>query len=536
VKRSLQSSYDYIVVGAGSAGCAAAYRLAEQSTASVLLVESGGSDRSLAYRMPIGFALLMADGKRNWNYHTRPEEGLAGRSIAMPRGRVLGGCSSINGMVYIRGQREDFDGWAEAGNDGWSYDDVLPLFKRSENHWRGGDAFHGGGGPLRVDRVAQPMAVADAFIEAAAQCGIARNRDFNGAKQEGVGYFEVNIHEGVRQSSARAFLDKHRRPGNLTVLAGFDARRIGFQGTRATSVVGCLRHKPGQLHELNADQEIILAAGAYNSPKLLELSGIGDAGRLSALGIAPLIDLPAVGENLQDHCNNYVFFNCHNATTYFDHVKPLRVPVTALNYLLRKRGIFANPAALAGAFFKLKEGAQRPDTQVHFAAAASRPDANGKLIPVPGICASICRLQPESRGSSHIRSGHFDDPPVINTNFLSTPGDCQFQIAAIGKLREIMATSPIAELLAQELPPLAGLRSQQELLTGIRNNAESVHHPVGTCRMGVDEAAVVTPDLRVRGVESLRIADASIMPRITSGNTHAACVMIGEKLAQLALA
>lgn len=528
-------SYDYIVVGAGSAGCAAAYRLALNSEASVLLIESGNGAGGFQYRMPIGFALLMAEGKGNWNYRTQPEPGLAGRQLEMPRGRVMGGCSSINGMVYIRGQREDFDNWAALGNTGWGYDDVLPLFKRSEDYYGGADSFHGANGPLYVGEVNSPMPIADAFIEAAIASGIPSNTDFNGARQEGVGYYDATIKHGVRQHTGRAFLSSGQIPDGLEIVTGFDVHRVGFEGNRAAQVIGNRRGQGGAPLSIAAREEIILCGGAYNSPKMLELSGIGQAQRLQSLDIPVIADLPAVGENLQDHCNNYVFYDVPGATTYYDHVKPLRAPLTLMQYLLGKRGIFANPAAIVGAFFKLDGSGDRPDCQVHFAAAASRPNAKGNLVPVPGICASICRIQPRSVGYSHIVSNSFDTAPDIAVNFLADPDDCRFQVEAVRKLREIMATPPISNMLGEELPPLAGLEDSASLLQGIRENAESVHHPVGTCRMGVDDEAVVTPDLKVRGTQGLRVADASIMPRITSGNTHAACVMIGEKLADLVL-
>ena len=528
----MTTHYDYIVVGAGSAGCAAAYRLAEQSESTVLLIEAGTHDKQLPIKVPIGFSGLLSEGKNNWNYMSAAEPGLAGRSIPLPRGKVWGGCSSINGMVYIRGQREDYDTWAEQGNTGWAYDDVLPFFKRSENYWGGASDYHGSGGPLDVNPVNKKLPVGDAFICAAIESGIPNNNDFNGPSQQGVGYFDANITQGIRHSSARAFLSPRIKPKNLSVLSQFEVNRIIFNHKRATGIEGS---RGGILSVLSANKEVIIAAGAFNTPKLLELSGIGQAERLQSLGIKPLVDLPAVGENLQDHCNTYLYFDTQHCETYYDYIRWWRAPVTALSYLFRRQGIFANPAAQVGAFFSLDNSSSRPDTQIHFAAGSGRPDKNGNMIPEPGVCASVCQLRPRSVGCTHIVSDQAMTPPAIQLNLLNHADDQRHQLAAVRKLRAIFSHSGIAPMIAGELPPLAGLEGDDELLNAIRQHSESVHHPVGTCRMGIDDNAVVRPDLKVIGVEGLRIADASIMPSLISGNTHAACVMIGEKLADLVL-
>lgn len=530
-----QTVYDYIVVGGGSAGCAAAYRIAERSNADVLLVEAGAGDQQAMIKIPIGFSALMAEGKNNWNYRSEAAAGLEGRSIPIPRGKVLGGCSSTNGMVYIRGQREDYDAWAEQGNSGWSYEEVLPLFKRSENYWGGATPYHGSNGLLEVNQVTKTFPVGDAFIEAAAAAGIPKNNDFNGASQEGVGYFDTTISQGIRHSSARAFLRPRVKPDNLTVLTRFETSRILFEGTRATGIEGVYAGRSSGPMRLVAREEVIISAGAYNSPKLLELSGIGNSELLGKLGIDVVADLPGVGENLQDHCNTYLFYETSACETYYDHIRWWRAPFTALQYMLGRKGIFANPAAQIGAFLKLDEHAERPDTQIHFAAGAAKADEQGKMVPVPGICASICQLRPRSVGSTHVVSARPDATPAIRLNLLGHREDQLHQLRALKKLRDIFTQSPIAPLIGRELPPLGGLTSDNELLSGIRQVSESVHHPVGTCRMGNDKHAVVTPDLKVIGIEGLRIADASVMPRIVSGNTHAPCVMIGEKLADLVL-
>lgn len=526
----MSKHYDVIVVGAGSAGCAAAHRLAQRG-ARVLLLEAGGHDRSLAVRVPIGFASLLGEGPGNWGYRSEPEPHLDGLRVPLPRGKLLGGCSSINGMVYIRGQREDYDGWAQEGNPGWSFDEVLPLFRRSEGHWRGESDYHGATGPLSVNPVAKRLPVCDAFIAAAEQAGIPRNDDFNGATQEGVGYFEATIGHGLRQSSARAFLGKRQRPACLKVVTGFHVNRLMFDGRRAVGIVGWQRGK-SEPQYLSAG-EIVLSAGTFNSPKLLELSGIGQAARLHELGIPVQADLPGVGEHLQDHANSYLYFATRKGETYYDHVRGPRLPLTLLDYLVRRGGIFANPAAQAGAFLRVNPGAARADAQIHFAAAAARADATGRLTPVPGVCASICQLRSGSRGSVHIRSARYEEAPAIQLNYLEREEDQRFQLAAVWRLRDIFAQPPLADMLDTELPPLSECRDDASLLDGIRANLESVHHPAGSCRMGSGPDAVVDHTLRVHGFEGLRIADASIMPTLISGNTHAASVMIGEKVADL---
>lgn len=409
-----QKAYDYIIVGAGSAGCAAAYRIAQRSEAEVLLIEAGGSDCAVPIKVPAGVSAVMGEGKYNWNYASQPQPGLDNRSILLPRGKVMGGTSSINGMVYIRGQREDYDAWAEAGNAGWSYADLLPLFKRLENHWGGAGDYHGADGPLDVRSPAKSFAIGDSFIEAAVAAGVARNDDFNGASQAGVGYFDVNISQGVRHSSARAFLHRRIKPDNLTVNSHFTVHRILLEGTRVRGIEGFYRDNTREPIRLSAEVEVVLSAGAFNSPKLLELSGIGGSERLARLGIDVIADLPGVGENLQDHCNTHMYFATQKCETYYRHLRWWRAPFTVLNYLLRRTGIIANPAALIGAFYALEETTGRPDTQIHFLPGAAWLAEGGKLVPMPGICASTCQLRPRSTGSVHIMSDRPEAPLRFN--------------------------------------------------------------------------------------------------------------------------
>ena len=523
-------SYDYIVVGAGSSGCVLACRLAQQTDARVLLIEAGGGAGSPLINMPLGFFSLIGEGASNWGYRSAAEPALDQRQVLLPRGRVLGGCSSINGMVYIRGQRQDFDGWADLGNTGWDYASVLPLFKKSENNWRGAGAFHGADGELRIRQVAAPFAIADRFIEAAQQQGIPANADFNADEQAGVGYFDVNIAHGVRQHTARAFLRPAARLPNLQVMKRAVVQRILLANHRATGVR--VQHK-GQIVDIGASTEVILCAGAFGSPQLLERSGIGDPALLARLGITPVHALPAVGEHLRDHFNTLVEFGTRDCQTYYDFVRPPRVALTLANYALRRRGICANPAAIAGAFICVEETAKRPDAEIHFAAAASVRRKDGKLLPIPGISATICQLRPDSVGSVHITSADAATAPMIHMNYCTQDRDASFQVKALRRLRNIFDAPALRPYIAGETKPGPQVASDAELLNYIRATSDTVHHPVGSCRMGTGPDAVVNPQLQVVGIDHLRVADASVFPTTISGNTNASCIMVGEKAAEL---
>jgi len=526
---AVKTCFDFIVVGAGSSGCALAHRLAKsRPEAEVLLLEAGARDWHPMIHIPLGFAFLLGNNPGNWGYQTEPIPQLNQRRINLPQGKMLGGTSSLNGMVYIRGQREDFDAWAAAGNHGWSYEEVLPYFKRSEHYYRSDASYHGCGGPLHVTRVSEPLPITEAFIEAAHRYGLARNADFNGAQQRGVGLFEVNIRNGRRQSSARAFLDRAVRPANLTVATNLNVNHLNWQGRRVTGVHCEYRGRP---LELQATHELVLCAGVFNTPKILELSGVGDPDRLSELGIPVVSPLRGVGENLQDHLNMYVESDIKEERTYYDYVSSWRFLPTIARWIFSRRGILANPAAVAGAFFVTDPSEERPDAQVHFAAAASRPNKHGWMTPIPAITAAACILKPSSRGSCHIHSSDAKAKPRIQPNYLSTEEDRSRSVKALRILREILATPPFADYVRGELRPGTAVSSDEQLLDYIRNHADTVHHSVGTCRMGKDDRAVVDAQLRVYGTKGLRVADASIMPIIPSGNTHAGCVMIGERAA-----
>jgi choline dehydrogenase len=531
-------TYDYIIVGAGSAGCALAYRLSREASRKVLLLEAGGKDSFPPIHIPLGFAFLMKNPKVNWCYETEPEPNMHHRRIAWPRGKVLGGTSSINGMVYIRGQREDYDHWHALGNVGWSYDDVLPYFKRSEHKAEGANDYHGYGGPLWVEDVAdeQKLDLADIYIQAAIQSDLPYNPDFNGAAQEGAGYYQANIRKGKRQSTARTFLKACQNRPNLTILTGALCQQILIENGTAVGVEYRLtgkKHAP--VERAYARGEVVLCGGVINSPQLLELSGIGDQEHLETLGIKAIQHLPGVGENLQDHLTINIQQGLDGVPTFYEETRPLALIKNIITYLLKGRGLLAHPAAQVGVFLRTHKKAGRPDAQIHFAPAASEADAKGNLKPRPGTTATVCYLRPESRGSVHIRSVDPVAPPAIRANYLDTENDRSAIVAAFRRAREIFLAPALDKYRGTEFRPGPLAQSDEQILDYIRSEAESVYHPVGTCKMGSDGMAVVDERLRVHGVQRLRVADASIMPTIVSGNTNAPAIMIAEKCADMLL-
>ncbi len=531
-------SYDYIIVGAGSAGCALANRLSREASRKVLLLEAGGKDTNPQIHTPLGFAFLMKNPRVNWCYETEPEPNMHHRRISWPRGKVLGGTSSINGMVYIRGQREDYDQWSEQGNAGWSYDEVLPYFKRSEHKAEGAGEFHGFGGPLWVEDVAdeQKLELADIYIQAAIQNELPYNADFNGATQEGVGYYQSNIRKGKRQSTARTFLRECQNRPNLTIITGALCEKVLMENGAAVGVQYRLEEKKGvRVEHAYARGEVVLCGGVINSPQLLELSGIGGKAHLEALGIPLEKHLPGVGENLQDHLTVNVQQGLHGVPTFYEESRPLQLVRNIFKYLLQGRGLLAHPAAQVGVFFRTDATVKTPDAQIHFAPAASEPDARGNLKPKPGTTATVCHLRPESRGSVHIRSADPTAAPAIRANYLDTESDRKTLLAALRRVREIFLSPALDKHRGTEFKPGPLIQSDEQLLDYIRAEAESVYHPVGTCKMGSDRMAVVDARLRVHGVKQLRVADASIMPQIISGNTNATAIMIAEKCADMLL-
>jgi len=530
----MTTSHEYIVVGAGSAGCVVARRLAEAGH-TVLLLEAGSEAANFLLHIPLGFAFLLKPHKNNWAYQTVAEAGLNQRCVDLPRGKVLGGCSAINGMVYVRGQKADYDRWAELGNQGWSYDEVLPNFKRSEDFQKGANHYHGSNGALYVgdllkSKTSSEFPICDAFINAAQQAGHVRNDDINAATQEGAGYFPHNIKNGKRWSSATAFLNG--ASPKLTVITEAEVSRVLLTNKQASGVECIVK---GKVQTFMATREIILSGGAINSPKILELSGIGQAERLEKLGIPVAHDLPGVGENLHDHWNGYIKVGVKNTTTYFSEAKPWRMLNNLIRYIFRKQGFIANPAALIAVFYKSHPGAERADAQIHFAPAASDVDAKGNMVPIEGITVAACGLRPTSRGSTHITSKNVSDAPAIKVNYLESEQDKHVAIEAFRRAREIIAQPAMQQYGAVECEPGEEVQSNADLLSYIARSGDPVHHLAGSCKMGNDTMSVVDEKLRVHGIKNLRIADASIMPEIISGNTHAACVMIGEKAADFCI-
>lgn len=535
-------TYDYIIVGAGSAGCALAYRLSREASRKVLLLEAGGKDTSPLIHIPLGFAFMMKNPSMNWCYETEPEPNMHHRRMSWPRGKVLGGTSCINGMVYIRGQREDYDNWQALGNEGWSYNDVLPYFKRSEDKAEGANEWHGKGGPLWVQEVANEdkLDLADIFIEAAVQTGLPFNDDFNGPTQEGAGYYQTNIKKGRRQSTARTFLQQCKTRPNLTVITHALAQKVLIENGRATGVdyvitKGKSKSKDSSVQQAYASGEVILCGGVINSPQLLELSGVGDKAHLEAVGVEVKQHLPGVGENLQDHLTINVQQGLNGVTTFFEEAKPLALVKNLFKFFGKGTGLLAHPAAQAGVFLRTNDQEKTPDAQVHFAPAAGEPDKKGNIQTVPGTTATVCHLRPESRGSVHIKSTDPAVHPAIRANYLATENDRKAMISAVRKVREYFAAPALHKFRADEVKPGKLAQSDEQILEFIQAEAESVYHPVGTCKMGSDDMAVVDDRLRVHGVENLRVADASIMPLVTSGNTNAPAIMIADKCADMLL-
>jgi choline dehydrogenase len=525
--------FDYIVVGAGSAGCVLASRLSAGGKRSVLLLEAGPRDRNVWIHIPIGYAKLFKNSTVNWMYQTEAEPGLEGRSIFQPRGKVMGGSSSINGLIYIRGQRADYDRWRQLGNTGWGYDDILPYFKKAENQQRGEDDFHGTGGPLSVSDPRQGDPLCEAFIKGAAENGIPTNADFNGATQEGAGYYQTTTRNGRRGSTARTYLrSAHIRP-NLKIETNALAQRILFEGKRA---VGVVWRQNGVLRSARAGSEVLVSSGAFNSPQLLQLSGVGPGDLLRQHGIDVVHDAQGVGANLQDHLQVRMVMRCTRPITLNDDVKSLRRSAwMAMRYAMFRTGPLTIAAGYAGAFFKTDPRLATPDVQVHFI-PFSTDKMGEKLHDFSGFTASVCQLRPESRGSVKIKSADPSVAPEIRINYLATETDRMTNVEGLKILRKILHASAMKPFVAAEVEPGLDVTSDADLLTYCRQRGGTIYHPTSTCRMGNDPLAVVDQQLRVRGVEGLRVIDGSIMPDLVSGNTNAPIVMIAEKASDMILA
>ena len=524
-------AYDYIIVGAGSAGCVLANRLSANPSDRVLLLEAGGRDSNPWIHIPVGYFKTMHDPAVDWCYVTHPDPGLAGRQLQWPRGKILGGSSSLNGLLYVRGQREDYDRWLELGNRGWGFDDVLAYFKKSEDQENGADDYHGVGGPLKVSNLRLRREIADRFIAAAEESGIPRNPDYNGANQEGVAYFQQTAYKGFRWSTARGFLRPARRRANLRIETRSQVTGLTFDGCR---VSGIKYRKGDRLLHAAARCEVILSAGTIGSPQILQCSGVGAGARLQELGIPVVHDLPGVGQALQDHLQMRLVYRTNLRTLNDEVNNPLQKLWIGLQYLLARTGPMTLAASQVAIFTRSHPAANRPDIQFHMQPLSADRPGDG-AHPFSAFTASVCQLRPESRGSVSIVS---PDPlvhPRITPNYLSTERDCQVAVAGVKVARRIMESPAIRSCIIDEYVPGRAYQTDEELLQAVRLHSQTIYHPTSTCRMGRDEGAVVDERLRVRGIAGLRIADASIMPEIVSGNTNAPTIMIGEKASDMIL-
>jgi choline dehydrogenase len=527
-------AFDYVIVGAGTAGCVLANRLSADSSKSVLLLEAGGKDDWIWIHIPVGYLYCIGNQRTDWCYKTEPEAGLNGRTIGYPRGRVLGGSSSINAMLYLRGQARDYDEWSQVtGDSGWSWQNVLPVFMKSEDHWRGADEKHGEGGEWRVERPKITWEILEAFAEAAVESGIPKTEDFNRGDNEGVGRFEVNQRNGVRWNASKAFLRPAMKRPNLTVITGALVKRLRTEGRR---VLGVEFYRDGEEQFAEARGETILSAGAVGSPQILQLSGIGRGALLQSHGIAVVHDLPGVGENLQDHLQLRMAFKVKNALTLNTMLGSWwQKALMGCQYAWSRSGAMTMPPSQMGAFTKSDASQATPNLEYHIQ-PISLDKFGDPPHPFNAFTASVCNIRPTSRGHVHIRSRDPREYPAIAPNYLSTTEDQEIAARAIRLTRRIVLESEaLKKYEPEEYTPGASFRSDEELAKAAGTIGTTIFHPVGSCRMGrsTDAAAVVDPQLRVRGIERLRVIDASVMPTITSGNTNSPTLMIAERGSEL---
>ncbi len=527
-------SADYVIVGAGSAGCVLANRLSADPANRVLLLEAGGRDWNPWIHIPVGYFKTMHNPSVDWCYRTEPDPGLNGRQLDWPRGKVLGGSSSLNGLLYVRGQAEDYDRWRQMGNTGWGWDDILPLFKRAEDQERGEDEYHGVGGPLSVSNMRIQRPICDAWVAAAQKAGYPFNPDYNAASQEGVGYFQLTTRKGRRCSAAVAYLKPVKKRDNLSIVTKAHVQKVDIENGRARAVL--YRDAGGKLCEAVAGREIILSSGAIGSPHILMLSGVGDAADLRAHGIDVFADRPGVGQNLQDHLQARLVYKCNEATLN-DEVRSLfNQARIALKYALFRAGPMTMAASLATGFMRTNDQVATPDIQFHVQPWSADSPGEG-VHPFSAFTMSVCQLRPESHGQIRLASPFVGDHPKIFPNYLATETDRQTIVEGVKIARRIARHPPLDSKIATEFRPSPdiALDDFEGTLEWVRENSTTIYHPTGTCRMGRDEKAVVDERLRVHGVTGLRVADCSIMPEIVSGNTNAPAIMIGEKASDLVL-
>jgi choline dehydrogenase len=525
----MNNNYDYIIVGAGSAGCAVANRLSENPQHNVLLIEAGRASHPVT-RLPASFALLIDNPLANWRYRSEPEESTGNREIPVPRGKLLGGSSAINGLVYVRGNKLDYDTWAQMGNTGWSYDDVLPFFKKMENYQGELSEIRGGDGPLKVSEVTDRNPIYDGLFKAAEENKIPVNKDYNGDDQEGISYTQTTIYKGERMSAKIAYLSPIKSRKNLTIITDSLVTRLLFEGKQC---VGAEVKNKNKIIQYIAAKEVILCGGAINSPQVLELSGIGDRSILESKGIELIHELKGVGENLRDHLAPRLVYNITKpGIAYNDKARGVNLIKQVFKYVFQRDGFLTLPSAPVIGFFKTRKELAAPDIQVHFIPyKVVLKDGKRTLGKEPGITCTVNQNLPESKGSIHIKSNDPEEFPSIKYNFLSSQLDKDTLVAGVKLIRNLMKTESMKEFVNDEIQPGFEISTDDDILEFIKNKAETVYHPSGTCKMGFDQNAVVDKNLKVHGIKGLRVADASIMPTLVSGNTNAVCMMIGERCA-----